>query len=209
MNRPLLPTERTQKKSKEESICPFHKTLYFVILLVGGLVFLAAGTSKCFLKVSPAYGYQSDLEVTKTGATTLDSKITEKPKILEIVNDTFCKPKSLVGAISDIDFDMEMLEARYQELIQSKKDFFENGEHKPKDCQVEKLKNVAIIIPFRDMTEDSIRTKQFKVKFKLIISIFHFSQVLSVLHDSNPAAPKQSFLNLLGQSNSRRTCFSF
>merc|ERR1712037_956377 len=96
-----------------------------------------------------------------------------------------------VGALA-IDFNMDKLEERFQRLSENNEDYFENGEHTPKDCQVQKLKNIAIIIPFRDMTDDLFRTKQVLYFLYYMVPILirqnnHFSiYLVSQVHDDSP-----------------------
>ena len=117
-----------------------------------------ANTSTCQYSLSivaPAYGYQSE-SVAK-----LPSQVPSP--IEEETEEIFCKPKDLVGALA-ISFDMSKIEEKFEEMAVENEEFFENGEHKPRDCEVADKKNIAIIIPFRDMTKDLFRTKQFHVR---------------------------------------------
>jgi len=166
MSQALLPKEKTTYEEEESYIsCSFRNTVLFAIVVLGRLLYLQAmSTSECSLSISlvaPAFGYESQ-EVAELA--TQKTEELEIPKPEEQKQD-FCAPKGLVGALA-IDFDKDKLEERLQELSENNKDFFENGEHTPENCQVQKLKNIAIIIPFRDMTKDLFRTKQLLVKFK-------------------------------------------
>ena len=170
MTEALLPSVKKEVEEDSFISCSFRNTVFFVVLLLGGLLYLqVASTTECSFRVAivaPATGYQSETELAPQ-KTPEPAKIPEEPKILEtpkILGEpkNFCVPQKLVGALA-IDFNMDKLEERFQELSESSKQFFENGEHKPGDCEVKKLKNIAIIIPFRDMTEDLFRTKQFLV----------------------------------------------
>ena len=160
MREALLPSVEREVKEDSFISCSFRDTVFFVVILLGGLLYLqVASTTECSLSVAvvaPATGYQSQAELaTQKTPEPEEPKIPEEPK-------NFCVPQKLVGALG-IDFNMDKLEDRFQELSESSKDFFENGEHTPEDCEVKRLKNIAIIIPFRDMTEDLFRTKQFLV----------------------------------------------
>ena len=131
------------------------------MLLLGGLLYLqVANTSSCQYTLSivaPAYGYQSD---TVPQIPAEPSWIKEETEEIE---EKICSPQDLVGALA-INFDMSKLEERFKEMAVENQEFFEDGEHMPKDCEVAPKKNIAIIIPFRDMTEDLFRTKQFHVR---------------------------------------------
>ena len=164
MTEALLPQKKKEIEEDSFISCSFRNTVFFVVILLGGLLYLqVASTTECSFSVAivaPANGYQSQAEHA-TQQTPEPPNIPEQPKIPEEPTN-FCAPQKLIGALA-IDFNMDKLEERYQNLTETANDFFENGEHIPEDCEVKKLKNIAIIIPFRDMTEDLFRTKQFLV----------------------------------------------
>jgi len=192
MSQALLPKEKTTYEEEESYIsCSFRNTVLFAIVVLGRLLYLQAiSTSECSLSISlvaPAFGYESQ-EVAELA--TQKTEELEIPKPEEQKQD-FCAPKGLVGALA-IDFDMDKLEERLQELSENNKDFFENGEHTPENCQVQKLKNIAIIIPFRDMTKDLFRTKQLLYFLYYMVPILHrqnnhFSiYLVNQVHDDLP-----------------------
>ena len=71
----------------------------------------------------------------------------------------FCKPEDLQGELNP-DFDPEKLDERFRTMSTQYEQYFDNGEHNPKDCKTERLKKIAIICPLRD-EQNQMRTKQF------------------------------------------------
>ena len=178
MTEALLPKTSGRKTEDDEFLSCSYKNLIFgkaryqgesvskacylgTLLLLGGLLYLqVANTSSCQYTLSivaPAYGYQSD---TVPQIPAEPSWVKEETEEIE---EKICSPQDLVGALA-INFDMSKVEEHFKEMAVENQEFFEDGEHMPKDCEVAPKKNIAIIIPFRDMTEDLFRTKQFHVR---------------------------------------------
>ena len=86
----------------------------------------------------------------------------------------FCKPENLQGELNP-DFDPEKLDERFQNMSTQYRQYFENGEHNPKDCKVERLKKIAIICPLRD-EKDQMRTKQFLYLLNYLIPMHRVSK---------------------------------
>ena len=85
----------------------------------------------------------------------------------------FCKPEDLEGELNP-DFDPEKLDERFQNMSTQYEQYFDNGEHNPKDCKVERLKNIAIICPLRD-EKNQMRTKQFLYLLNYLIPMLRVS----------------------------------